>query len=152
MTTHQTCLSLLLLVGACVGDTVDDSPSVDDFDPGRTDDAAVARSINCHTTDAAADLVKVTFTPNAGSFDVAASSATGAVFALASQRPALNARVEDGASDVPNEFVDFRPSGLDAIPPTGTPHFELPLSTGDKALTYGDATTQVELTCRVSGS
>jgi acid phosphatase (class B) len=130
----------------------DDSPSVDDFGGGKADDATVARSINCHTTDTAADLVKVLFTPTGDTFDIAATSANGAVFALASQRPALNATIEDGTSDVPNEFVDFRPSGLDVIPPIGTPHFELTLATGGKTLTYGDASAQVKLTCTVSAT
>jgi acid phosphatase class B len=150
--TNRASLALLVLLGACAAETIDDSPSIDDFDAGKTDDAARARSISCHTTDAAADLVKVRFTPNAGAFDIEASSAKGAVFALASQRPSLNAAIEDGTSDVPNEFVDFRPSGLDVVPPIGTPHFELTLATGPKALTYGDASTQVQLTCQVSAS
>jgi acid phosphatase (class B) len=144
-TTNQASLALVLLLGACTADTVADAPSVDDFD-GKADDAATARSVTCHTM--AGDPIKVVFTPNGGSFEVAA----GTLFALTSQRPSLNATVEDGASDVPNEFVDFRPSGLDVIPPTGTPHFELALTAGAKALTYGDASTQVALTCTVSSS
>lgn len=152
MTTNRASLAFLLSLGACVAGASDDSPSVDDFDAGKTDAATIARSISCHTTDTAAAAVQVRFTPNGGSFDVEASSTEGVVFALAGQRPSLNVSIEDGTSDIPNEFVDFRPSGLDAVPPIGTSHFELTLATGAKALTYGDASTQVQLTCQVRGS
>jgi hypothetical protein len=104
MTANQAALSLLVILGACAADD-QSSQTVDDFDPGKADAYTTPRSVYCHTTDAAADLVTVRFTPTDTSFDVAASSADGELFALASQRPSLNVEVEDGTSDVPDEFI-----------------------------------------------
>ena len=150
MRTPRLSLALCSLLGACaVVPSVDDgSPTIDDFGGGKSDDYTVPRSFYCHTTDAAATLVKVLVTPNTGTFDVAATSGGSAVFSATSQRPSLNVAVEDGTSDVPNEFLDFRPSGLAALPSVGMPRFELTLATGTKTLTY-DTTT---LNCRVSAT
>jgi acid phosphatase (class B) len=51
---------------------------------------------------------------------------------------------------VKHEFVDFRPAGLEALPPHGSPRLELPLATGDKLLAFEDASGKTQLQCRVS--
>src|SRR5205085_4862079 len=143
MTAHR--FSLILFLGACAGNLGFDAkpPSVDDF-TGKADDDGTARAVYCQTT--AADSVNVMFTPNGGAFDVAASSANGNLFTLAGQRPSLNVAVDTGSGKGPNEFVDFRPSGLTAIPAIGTPRFELTLAPDTKTLTYGDS---LQLNCSV---
>jgi acid phosphatase (class B) len=139
----------VVAVACSAGSNLDNSPTVDDFDGGKSDAYDTPRAVYCNTTDAAADLVRVLFTPNGDTLDVTASSNSGDVFTLASQRPSLNVAVEDGTSDTPNEFVDFRPSGLDVVPAVGMPRFELTLATGTKTLTYGDS---LQLNCRVSAT
>ena len=153
MNTKQIALPLLLTLNACAADvTVDDDlPSVDDFDDSKEDASApTPRLVYCHATDAAAELVKLVFTPSAKTFDIQASTKAGVMFALASQRPSLNVQVEDGAGTVPHEFLDFRPSGLEVVPPIGASRFEITMATGDKTLTYTDASTQRTLRCVVS--
>jgi len=148
MSTNPPYLPLLIVVGACAADANTDAPSVDDFDPGKGDSYDTPRAVYCHTTDSAAGLVKVLFTPSDRAFDIAASTTDGPVFSLTAQRPSLNVNVDDGTSATPSEFVDFRPSGLTAIPPMGMPRFELTLATGTKTLTHD---TQ-QLNCRVSAT
>jgi acid phosphatase (class B) len=152
MKTNYVWLSVMFsLVGCAASGPKGDVPLVDDSG-GKADGYDGPQAIDCQTTDSAGDLVTVVFTPNADTFDISASSADGTtVFSLASQRPSLNVTVEDGDSDVPNEFVDFRPSGLDVVPPTGLPRFEIPLADGQKALLYADASSQVQLQCTVRG-
>jgi acid phosphatase (class B) len=148
MAIHHVSVSILLTLSACAVDigATDDTPLVDDLVGSKADGTSGPAAIDCYTTDTANTLVKVRFTPSGDTFDI---DAVG--FSLASQRPSLNVYPEDGASDVPNEFVDFRPSGLDAIPAVALPKLELPLADGPKALVYADASTQIQLECTVSG-
>jgi acid phosphatase (class B) len=149
MDRNRNLIWLLAAVAACASHSNNgDAPLIDDS-TGKADDGQ-PRSMNCYTTQPAGTLVKVTFTPNGNAFDVDASADDTTMFSVASQRPSLNAYVEDGTSDVPNEFVDFRQSGLDALPPIGMPQLELPLATGPKALRYADPSTMVQLECTVS--
>src|SRR5438094_9320992 len=113
MMTKQAALSLVVLFGACATDpTNDDTPLVDDGG-GKADGYAGPRAINCYTTAPAGTLVKLTLTPNGDTFDISAASKSGPAFSLTSQRPSLNVTVENGTSDVPHEFVDFRPRSLE---------------------------------------
>jgi acid phosphatase (class B) len=137
---------LVTLVG-CASPGFDPNTPLVGSNNGKADGYDGPEAIEC--TDSNGNLVEVTFTPNAGAFDVQAQSADGAVFSLAGQRPSLNALVEDGGSDVPNEFVDFRASGQVAVPPLATPRFEIPLVDGDKALVFDDGSTKVQVTCQV---
>jgi len=147
-------LCFLFLLGACAVDagTEGDDPTIDDLEDGKTDAAPIARMFYCHTTDVAASLVKVRLVPNDSTFDVEASSAAGPLFSLQSLRPSVNVQIDDGASTTPNEFVDFRASGLETVPAIGTPRLEVSLATGTKPLVFADAASQVQLDCRVSGS
>jgi acid phosphatase (class B) len=149
----RTYFSILLALVGCMpqSEAGDNGSLVDDFDGGKADESAIARSFYCRTHDAGAS-VKVRIAPAGDAFDIEATSAQGLVFALASQRPSLNVAVEDGTSDVPREFLDFRPSGLEAIPPLALPRLELPLATGSKALVYADTSTTIQLDCTVSAT
>jgi acid phosphatase (class B) len=140
-------LPLILLAGACTSD-VTGVQTVDDLDGTSPDAYSSPGAIHCATTDAAATPVELVLTPNGRGFDIADS--TGAMFSLTSQRPSLNVAIDDGTGDPPNEFVDFRPSGLTVVPAIGSPRFELTLGDGAKTLTYATGTSSLELTCTVS--
>src|SRR4051794_1972413 len=91
--------TMLSLVGCAVEpDTTDDAPLIDDGG-GKADETAGPRSINCYATTAGHALTKVVVTPHGATFDLAASTASGSVFALTSQRPSLQVRVADGNSN-----------------------------------------------------
>ncbi len=151
MSTKLSSACWLLVFAACAGQQLDHQVPLVDDGSGKADDGG-PRAINCYTSQPAGTLVKVTFTPDGDAFDIDAASADGAVFSLTSERPSLNVRIADATSDTPQEFLDFRPSGLDVVPALQLPRLELPLATGPKALAYADESTQVELECTVSAS
>jgi acid phosphatase class B len=96
--------------------------------------------------------VKLRFTPSGSAFDLEATRDKTLLFAVTSHRASLNVNVEDSPNQLPSEFLDFRPTGLDALPSLGRPRLELTLATGDKTLTFADETGETALRCRVSAS
>ncbi len=87
-----------------------------------------------------------------GAFDVRASSSTGLAFEVLGQRPSLNARVEDGTSDLVNEFVDFSDKGLEIVPVDAPRRLEVDLGPTSFALTHGVDAGQQKLSCRFDRS
>jgi acid phosphatase class B len=151
-------LAIVSLVG-CVGanlddDNSDDVDSIDQFDSGKSDaaDLLVTRSMNCRTTDTAQRSVKVALTRVGKNFDAQATANGQLLWKTTSQRPSLNVMIEDGVTTAVNEFVDFRPSGLESIPAVAPARLDIMLNTGRKTLTFGAdaATPMVTLSCLVS--
>ncbi len=140
--------SLLALVG-CAGQGLDNHVPLIDDGSGKADGYDGPRAIDC--TQASGAAVTVTFTPNGDNFDIAAASDDGSsVFSLTSERPSLNVTPDN--TGALNEFVDFRPSGLDVVPAMQTPRLELPLASDSKTLLYADPSTQVQLQCTVDAA
>jgi len=110
-----------------------------------------------HCTDAQGEEVVLRIEASDGGFDLELSNDEAVILARAAQRPALNARLEDGATLDVHEYLQFIDAGLTAIPPTVDPRIELDLGTATKSGksqigTLTVKTTDVDATYACSGN
>jgi acid phosphatase (class B) len=87
-----------------------------------------------------------------GIFEISDKTKDGKeLFRVSDQRPSLNVRVEDGTSEVVNEFVDFNDKGLEFIPVDGKKKLEIDLGPGPTLLTFAqDETSTLQLNCEIN--
>lgn len=137
-------LPIAAFLAACAGDAVPPSAA-----PGGKSDATDDGSrvvLDCVLPGTSAEAVEVQFVFEADQIDVIAASAEALFFAEPGLRPSLNVRVQDGDDDAIEEFIEFAPAGLDAVPVTPNPRIEIDL-TGDRLLTFVSDTASFELAC-----
>jgi len=80
-------------------------------------------------------------------FDIRASTQSQSLFDITGQRPSLNVRVEDGTSQVANEFVDFKDKGLVVVPVESPKKLEIELGVVARQVKYSDGNKLVQMTC-----
>jgi acid phosphatase class B len=108
---------------------------------------AAPRAFKINCTSSSGEAAPLEITAASEGFEVTASSGKTKLFQVAKQLPSLNARVEDGASDAVDEFVDFNPTGLETVPVDSKNKLEIDLKAIAKVKFAADG-NQVELTCR----
>jgi acid phosphatase class B len=116
---------------------------------GGSEDAltsnGTAYSFQCTNKDGGAKTT-VAVSANGANFDVTASANGAVVVQATAQRPSLNVRPNDAASDAINEFIDWSDAGLDVVPVDGPKALELDLA-GAKTLLYKDPQKTVTFKC-----
>ena len=88
--------------------------------------------------------------PRGDSFDVVATAEATVLFQVEDQRPSLNVRIEDGAADTVNEFIDFNKKGLEVVPVDGKNKLEVDLKPGATFVHYADESKKMQLSCGIS--
>jgi acid phosphatase (class B) len=96
-----------------------------------------------------AESVDVVIVRREDAFDVTARAGAELVFEARQQRPSLNARIEDGATSVVRELIDWNPAALETVPVDAPTTLEMDLD-GTKALHFRDASKTIALACNFS--